>query len=941
MACSFKGLGSQYLLKISARSIASSTQLPFINKSTMSGQSKTAESNGLSSGPSGEHFDGLSCQQYRLGSATAGNDIGYGLITATGCIYVGIAISTAIYKHQLYRHITLVRGALVTLIYSETVSVEQTFDGPSAILTLMNTDVDRIYQRVFVLPDLWSRPLELAVGTILLALQIGLGHHRRFSRHGDDRRKSQDMERRGLGFLKCVKILGLTGPIHLMLQNERLRELRFQVKFRQSTVWLNTLGNVPPALAAAVTFIAYAIKAKLEGSASINASEAFTNLALISLVAAPSANILTAYPAAASCIGCLSGIKAYLMKPRAHTLNREVTETNALPNKENSGFRAVQDAACISRSNTRRLSGYHDILQTLDSILQPGNVTFILGPSGSGKSTFLRAVMGKMCHSEPIWSRGELIYCEKVPWLFTGTIQENICSTNIENFDEGWYRSVLATCALQNELISLPRGDLTHIDGQASSLNGSQKQRAVLARALYLRPRLNLLDDLLSSSDLETERPVIQGLLGRDGLLRKLHATGVIVAQSWRYAEVVDCLFAIDSERNASLILKAARFDDSIFNTDADLPASIGESKPTDEKIKIFVVVPGTGLAGKLARNDSDFSDYAYYFKSMGWLWVVSFFLFTIVQTICYYMSQVILQWWTADGGLDVAKWTPLYFFLACDNAIFFGLTTWVKFLKLAPESAANLHRILLDTVTNGTYLFLAKTDVGILLNRFSQVDLQTSRRLRVIELELRSPLYSHFLETMKGLSSIRRLHWEQQFTDRMIKKLDDSQIPYYLLYLQPTHRERRHRSDGGIELHNLIAGYNASDNTLNNITMSIRPGEKIGLRGRAESGKTSLLAFLRLLDVSQGSVIVDGIDLSTVPHATIRERILSVPKDSFLIQRRTVRFNVDPNGEHNNAQIISAFAKTFLWPILEKNDGLDTIIASELLSPGKSSYSV
>ncbi|EXJ53578.1 uncharacterized protein A1O5_13145 [Cladophialophora psammophila CBS 110553] len=539
---------------------------------------------------------------YYLAQPRSGNDSGYGLITATGCIYVGIAISTALYKHQLYCHITLVRGALVALVYSETVSMEQTFDDPSAVLTLMSTDVDRVCQSLFALPDLWSRPLELVVGTILLALQIGwvsvmplivvflsitadsrvivmIG--RKVKTWNDAVQQRISLTAEVLGSLKVVKILGLTGPIHLMLQNERLRELRFQAKFRHSTVWLNTLGNVPPALAAAVTFIAYAIKARLEGSASLNASRAFTNLALISLV-----NPFRRDPDSLS--------RRSLM----HWFG-EVNEMNALPNKENSGFRTVPDAACISRSNTRTLSGCHDILQNLDSILQPGSVIFILGPSGS-------------------------------------------------------------------------------------------------------------------------ERLVMKGLLGRDGLLRKLHATGVIVAQTWRYAEIADCLITIDSERNASLVLKTTRLDDSIFKTDADLPASIEESNSTDEKNKTFEVVTGTEFAEKLARNDSDFSDCAYYLKSMGWLWVVTFFLFTVVQTICYYMSQVILQWWTADGGLDVAKWTSLYFFLACGNAIFFGLITWVMFLKLVPESAVNLHRILLDTVTKATLLFLAKTDVGILLNRFS-----------------------------------------------------------------------------------------------------------------------------------------------------------------------------------------------------------------------------
>ncbi|KIX97801.1 uncharacterized protein Z520_06579 [Fonsecaea multimorphosa CBS 102226] len=1024
-----------------------------------------------------------------LAQSRTANDIGYGLIAATGCIYVGIAISTAFYKHQLYRHITLARGALVALIYSETLSTEQTLGDPSAVLTLMSTDVDRICQSLNMLPDLWSRPLELVVGTTLLALQIGwvsavplivvllsitadsrvtmmIGGKVRIWNDAVQQRISLTAD--VLGSLRIIKTLGLTRPIHTMLQSERLRELRFQVKFRHSTVWLNTLGNVPTALAAAVTFIAYAIKARVEGSASLNASDAFTSLALISLVTTPAAEILTAYPAAASCIGCLSRIEAHLMKPQAHGPVRDVTEMGDISKKPTSG-----DSG-ISLSKFRMLDGSDDILRNLGSILPPGSVTFILGPSGSGKSTFLRAVVSELRHSEPMRSRGGLVYCEQTPWLFTGTVRENICGANVETFDEDWYQTIVAACALHRELVSLPRGDLTHIDGQGAILNGGQKQRIVLARALYQRPRFIVLDNLLSASGLQTQRMVMKRLLGRDGLLRKLHATAVIAAPTARYAAIADNLITIDGERTVSLVQKTARMHESIFETDADEPEHITESKTTgtvDERDKALEDAPQSNMAERLRRNDSDFSDYAYYFKSMSWTWVVLFFLSATVQTVCYYMSQVILQWWTADGGLDIAKWTPPYLILACGNAVFFGVTVCAMFLKLVPESSANLHRTLLDTVTNATYLFLAKADVGVLLNRFSQdmtlienqlptgvlcttiylfwtvgslalicngsrwmaltvpavlltlffiqwIYLRTSRRLRVIELELRSPLYSHFLETIKGLNSIRSLHWERQFTESMIKKLDDSQIPYYLLYcaqrwlqlvldlviaalalivmtlsvnlrtstnpgslglslnnilsfneilstllqywtlleisLGSIARIREFETDtpeektpsiraqipppwpthGSIELRNVTAGYSTANDALDNITMSIEPGEMIGICGRPGSGKTSLLLSIsRLLELSQGSITIDGINLSTIPHGVVRERIITVPKEPFLVQQRTIRFNIDPSGEHSDAQIISAFAKVLLWGTLEKKGGLDTLVTSELLS--------
>lgn len=219
---------------------------------------------------------------------TLDNDIGYGLIGATFCIYLGIAvrativlppnvkaycfhdqISNALFKHQLYRHITMVRGSLVSIIYTKSLSIEDRIDDPSAAVTLMSTDVDRICQSLVILHDLWARPLELSTGVVLLALQIGwvctipltvivasvildsrvtvsIGSKVKIWSDAVQRRISLTADI--LSSMKGVKMLGFTRPLRSLLQDERLHELRLQAKFRWSTVWLNTLGEFTASL---------------------------------------------------------------------------------------------------------------------------------------------------------------------------------------------------------------------------------------------------------------------------------------------------------------------------------------------------------------------------------------------------------------------------------------------------------------------------------------------------------------------------------------------------------------------------------------------------------------------------------------------------------------------------------------------------------------------
>jgi len=72
---------------------------------------------------------------------------------------------------------------------------------------------------------------------------------------------------------------------------------------------------------------------------------------------------------------------------------------------------------------------------------------------------------------------------------------------------------------------------------------------------------------------------------------------------------------------------------------------------------------------------------------------------------------------------------------------------------------------------------------VIVLIYILQKVYLRTSRQLRFLDLESRSPVFRHFLESIEGLSSIRAFGWEQESLDTNAELMDQSQRPYYLLY--------------------------------------------------------------------------------------------------------------------------------------------------------------
>lgn len=81
------------------------------------------------------------------------------------------------------------------------------------------------------------------------------------------------------------------------------------------------------------------------------------------------------------------------------------------------------------------------------------------------------------------------------------------------------------------------------------------------------------------------------------------------------------------------------------------------------------------------------------------------------------------------------------------------------------------------------SYTGIAIPFVAVALYALQKVYLFTSRQLRFLDLEARSPVYTHFLECLQGLSTIRAFGCSQAAQEIQVERLDISQKPYYLVY--------------------------------------------------------------------------------------------------------------------------------------------------------------
>ncbi|KAJ5673243.1 P-loop containing nucleoside triphosphate hydrolase protein [Penicillium longicatenatum] len=129
----------------------------------------------------------------------------------------------------------------------------------------------------------------------------------------------------------------------------------------------------------------------------------------------------------------------------------------------------------------------------------------------------------------------------------------------------------------------------------------------------------------------------------------------------------------------------------------------------------------------------------------------------------------------------------------------------------------------------------------------------------------------------------------------------------------------------GAVEFDNVVADYTqSSDSTsvihaLNNISLDVGPGLKIGVCGRTGSGKSSLLlSILRLLNLSSGSIKIDNLDVASMSRDTLRSRIITIPQDPFVLASDSIGDNLDIRGKNSNEEILTALEKVHLRHLLD-----------------------
>ncbi|KAL8871245.1 MAG: hypothetical protein Q9174_002883 [Haloplaca sp. 1 TL-2023] len=444
-----------------------------------------------------------------------------------------VSVSQTVCLHQYFQRAfetgMRVKSSLTALIYAKSMKLSnegRASKSTGDIVNYMAVDTQRLQDLTQYGQMLWSAPFQIilcmislyqlvgpsmlaGVGAMILMIPINGLIARLMKRLQKEQMKNKDSRTRLtteiLNNMKSIKLYAWsTAFINKLNHIRNDQELKTLRKIGASQAFANFTWSVTPFLVSCSTFTVFV----LTGEQPLTTEIVFPALTLFNLLTFPLAilpMVITSIIESTVAVGRLTDY-----------FTAEELQPGAVLSKEPAMY--AGDEAVRIRDATFTWDKSRNCLEGINFTARKGELSCIVGRVGAGKSSLLQAMLGDIwkIHGEVV-VHGRTAYVAQQSWVMNASVKENIIFGH--RWDPHFYERTINACALADDFKTLPDADRTEVGERGISLSGGQKARLTLARAVYARADVYLLDDVLSAVDQHVGRHLINQVLGPNGLL--------------------------------------------------------------------------------------------------------------------------------------------------------------------------------------------------------------------------------------------------------------------------------------------------------------------------------------------------------------------------------------------------------------------------------------
>ncbi|CAF1620969.1 unnamed protein product, partial [Adineta ricciae] len=772
--------------------------------------------------------------------------MGYIYACCLGLSTIGQAMMHQQYFFRITRIGSHARIALSTIIYKRLLSLStssmiQTTTGQ--IVNLISNDVGKFEELSVSIHLLWAAPLEAMIVFVLIWFEIGLptlfgygvllllvplqlifskqfGKNRKSTVEWSDKRVKVINEI--LVGCQIVKMYRWEEALENVAYNARENEFRSVRKASR----IRAINNGISFAALPIISLALFGGSWLMGQ-NLSPANIFTTLAFLGNLR---------YPVTIGLPYAIEKLSESRIATKRINQFMKLYQRNEEMKDQNGSVGCIQmNKASFTWNNSSSVTELNDI----DLNITNGSLVGIIGSTGSCKSSLLSAILGEMLLNKGTSQiSGQIAYVSQIPWIFAGTIRENILFC--QSFHEDKYTRVLQACQLTTDLRSFVAGDMTIIGEKGVNLSGGQKARVSLARAMYTDADIYLFDDPLAAVDRSVAQKIFKECISNEGIIK--NKTRILVTHQIQFLNEFDyCVLLnngqIEKQGSPKDLLSidhvAKSYENQQFHGDEKKSRvdSYVDSSSKQQIDKTSIMKDEISIVGNV-----NIKIWAKLFTSAyGIIGLLLLIFLMFLGEAAYDATNKWLSIWSSKTPHEQREHHYAY--------VYFGLvmSTWLisliradYFFNLILHGASALHNRMFKGVLYTSLRFYESNPVGRVLNRFSK-DQQTldellpitfydtlqalimvlgsivmigivnrwvllilipiiptffwlrkyylriSRSLKRLESVTRSPIYALFSSTLNGLMTIRAFHNEEQFLNLFVNKINAHTRAFFL----------------------------------------------------------------------------------------------------------------------------------------------------------------